>query len=75
MGRDSTYHKIRDRESYAFALASAAVALAMDGDTVQRRASPSAGSLRGPGAPEPRSRRSSAGRLRHGPPARPAMPP
>ena len=34
----STYHKIRDRESYAFALASAAVALQMDGDTVQRRA-------------------------------------
>jgi xanthine dehydrogenase YagS FAD-binding subunit len=29
MGRASTYHKIRDRESYAFALASAAVALAL----------------------------------------------
>jgi xanthine dehydrogenase YagS FAD-binding subunit len=29
-GRHSTYHKIRDRESYAFALASAAVALEMD---------------------------------------------
>ena len=27
LGRASTYHKIRDRESYAFALASAAVAL------------------------------------------------
>ncbi|MFS2056392.1 xanthine dehydrogenase family protein subunit M, partial [Variovorax sp. CT11-76] len=26
-GRASTYHKIRDRESYAFALASAAVGL------------------------------------------------
>jgi xanthine dehydrogenase YagS FAD-binding subunit len=35
-GRHSTYHKIRDRESYAFALASAAVALEMDGDTVSR---------------------------------------
>jgi xanthine dehydrogenase YagS FAD-binding subunit len=35
MGRASTYHKIRDRESYAFALASAAVALEMDGDTVR----------------------------------------
>jgi xanthine dehydrogenase YagS FAD-binding subunit len=35
-GRRSTYHKIRDRESYAFALASAAVALAMDGDRVSR---------------------------------------
>ena len=35
-GRRSTYHKIRDRESYAFALASAAVALEMDGDTVTR---------------------------------------
>lgn len=35
-GRRSTYHKIRDRESYAFALASAAVALEMDGDTVSR---------------------------------------
>jgi xanthine dehydrogenase YagS FAD-binding subunit len=35
MGRASTYHKIRDRESYAFALASAAVALDMDGDTVR----------------------------------------
>lgn len=29
-GRQSTYHKIRDRESYAFALASAAVALELD---------------------------------------------
>lgn len=35
-GRRSTYHKIRDRESYAFALASAAVALDMDGNTVRR---------------------------------------
>jgi len=34
LGRASTYHKIRDRESYAFALASAAVALQMDGDMV-----------------------------------------
>ena len=34
LGRASTYHKIRDRESYAFALASAAAALRMDGDTV-----------------------------------------
>jgi xanthine dehydrogenase YagS FAD-binding subunit len=33
-GRASTYHKIRDRESYAFALASAAVAVKFDGDTV-----------------------------------------
>ena len=35
LGRASTYHKIRDRESYAFALASAAVALQMDGDSVR----------------------------------------
>ncbi len=35
LGRASTYHKIRDRESYAFALASAAVALGMAGDTVR----------------------------------------
>lgn len=35
LGRASTYHKIRDRESYAFALASAAVALRMNGNTVQ----------------------------------------
>jgi xanthine dehydrogenase YagS FAD-binding subunit len=35
LGRASTYHKIRDRESYAFALASAAVALHMDGDSVR----------------------------------------
>jgi xanthine dehydrogenase YagS FAD-binding subunit len=35
LGPASTYHKIRDRESYAFALASAAVALQMDGDTVR----------------------------------------
>nr|WP_298720979.1 xanthine dehydrogenase family protein subunit M [uncultured Steroidobacter sp.] len=35
LGRASTYHKIRDRESYAFALASAAVALDMEGDTVR----------------------------------------
>ncbi len=35
MGRASTYHKIRDRESYAFALASAAVALHLDGETVR----------------------------------------
>lgn len=35
-GRRSTYHKVRDRESYAFALASAAVALDMDGEHVMR---------------------------------------
>jgi xanthine dehydrogenase YagS FAD-binding subunit len=35
-GRRSTYHKIRDRESYAFALASAAVALELDGERVER---------------------------------------
>jgi xanthine dehydrogenase YagS FAD-binding subunit len=35
-GRRSTYHKIRDRESYAFALASAAVALEMEGERVTR---------------------------------------
>ena len=35
VGRGSTYHKIRDRESYAFALAAAAVALEMDGDVVR----------------------------------------
>ncbi len=35
-GGRSTYHKIRDRESYAFALASAAVALEMDGNRVSR---------------------------------------
>jgi xanthine dehydrogenase YagS FAD-binding subunit len=35
-GRRSTYHKIRDRETYAFALTSAAVALSMEGDRVQR---------------------------------------
>jgi xanthine dehydrogenase YagS FAD-binding subunit len=35
LGRASTYHKIRDRESFAFALASAAVALQMDGHTVR----------------------------------------
>jgi len=34
LGRASTYHKIRDRESYAFALASAAVALQMEGEKV-----------------------------------------
>lgn len=33
--RASTYHKIRDRESYAFALVSVAVGLEMDGDTVR----------------------------------------
>ena len=33
--RRSLYRKIRDRESYAFALASAAVALDLDGDTVR----------------------------------------
>ncbi len=35
-GGRSTYHKIRDRESYAFALASAAVALEMEGERVTR---------------------------------------
>lgn len=35
-GRRSTYHKIRDRESYAFALTSAAVALEMDGNMVRQ---------------------------------------
>ncbi|APX13454.1 FAD binding domain-containing protein [Tateyamaria omphalii] len=34
--RGSTYHKIRDRASYAFALASAAVVLEMDGDIMRR---------------------------------------
>ena len=33
-GKRSTYVKVRDRESYAYALVSAAVALEMDGDTV-----------------------------------------
>jgi xanthine dehydrogenase YagS FAD-binding subunit len=35
LGRASTYHKIRDRESFAFAVASAAVALQMDEDKVR----------------------------------------
>ncbi len=35
LGRASTYYKVRDRESYAFANASAAAALVMDGDTVK----------------------------------------
>lgn len=35
-GRASTYHKIRDRESYAFALASAAVVLDFDGERIAR---------------------------------------
>jgi xanthine dehydrogenase YagS FAD-binding subunit len=35
LGRASTYHKIRDRESYAFALASAAVAVRLDGGLVR----------------------------------------
>jgi xanthine dehydrogenase YagS FAD-binding subunit len=35
LGRASTYHKIRDRESYAFALASAAVAVRLDGGVVR----------------------------------------
>ncbi|WP_454020008.1 FAD binding domain-containing protein [Azospirillum sp. Marseille-Q6669] len=35
-GRTSTYLKVRDRESYAFALVSAAVALEMDGDRVRQ---------------------------------------
>jgi xanthine dehydrogenase YagS FAD-binding subunit len=34
--RRSLYLKVRDRESYEFALASAAVALALDGDTVRQ---------------------------------------
>lgn len=34
-GRASTYHKVRDRESYAFALASAAIALRMEGGLVR----------------------------------------
>jgi len=35
LGRASTYHKIRDRESYAFALVSAAVALDLEGGVVR----------------------------------------
>lgn len=35
VGRASTYHKIRDRESYAFALTSAAVALTLDDGIVR----------------------------------------
>ncbi|MQY45171.1 xanthine dehydrogenase family protein subunit M [Rhizobiales bacterium RZME27] len=34
-GRASTYHKIRDRESFAFALASAAVAMEIEGAVVR----------------------------------------
>lgn len=34
-GRRSTYLKVRDRQSYAFAVASAAVALVLDGDFVR----------------------------------------
>ena len=34
-GRRSTYLKVRDRQSYAYAVVSAAVALEMDGDTVR----------------------------------------
>ncbi|MBB2972645.1 xanthine dehydrogenase family protein subunit M [Mesorhizobium sp. RMAD-H1] len=34
-GRASTYHKIRDRESYAFALTSAAVALDIEGGVIR----------------------------------------
>lgn len=34
-GRSSTYHKVRDRESFAFALASAAVALELSGNEVR----------------------------------------
>ncbi|HET6625861.1 MAG TPA: xanthine dehydrogenase family protein subunit M [Nocardioidaceae bacterium] len=35
MARRSTYHKVRDRASYAFALVSVAAALDLDGDTVR----------------------------------------
>ena len=35
MGRRSTYVKVRDRQSYAYAVVSAAVALDMDGDIVR----------------------------------------
>ncbi len=35
-GRRSTYVKVRDRQSYAYALVSSAVALEMEGDTVTR---------------------------------------
>lgn len=35
LGRASTYHKVRDRESYAFALASAAVALQIESGVVR----------------------------------------
>jgi len=35
LGKNSVYTKVRERESYAFASASSAVALSMDGDTVQ----------------------------------------
>jgi xanthine dehydrogenase YagS FAD-binding subunit len=35
MARHSTYRKVRDRASYAFALVSVAAALELDGDTVK----------------------------------------
>lgn len=35
LGRSSTYHKMRDRESYAFALSSAAVAVQVEGGIVR----------------------------------------
>ena len=75
MGRASTYHKIRDRESYAFALASAAVALDMDGDTVRdgahRHRRPRHAALARPRGGAGAGRQAAdAGR----PPARPATP-
>jgi xanthine dehydrogenase YagS FAD-binding subunit len=35
LGRASTYHKVRDRESFAFATVSCAAAVLVDGDTVR----------------------------------------
>ncbi|GAA3661259.1 xanthine dehydrogenase family protein subunit M [Nonomuraea antimicrobica] len=44
-GRGSTYHKVRDRESYAFALASAAAAVTLDGGGAVRECRIAVGGL------------------------------
>jgi xanthine dehydrogenase YagS FAD-binding subunit len=66
-GRASTYHKIRDRESYAFALASAAVALDLRRGVIEEARL----ALGGVGTKPWRARE--AERLLHGQPPSPAL--
>jgi xanthine dehydrogenase YagS FAD-binding subunit len=73
--RRSLYLKVRDRQSYEFALASAAVALELDGGAVRHARVALAASPPVPGGRARPRRRWSASRLMRRPPGAPRKPP